>query len=285
MSLKKRLLFIDVLKIIGVGCVLLWHLFYNTNNLVWFLPLYGMIHLGGIGVILFLIASGAALTYNQYNFNGVKNILIFYYKRLARVYPAMWLTILFTFLVLPSFFKETNYEKLLEELTGFYYYFNKAIPTINSSLWFIGLIVILYILYPLLYYIIREYRPYGFIVIFTISMATHVYLYKNPGFFGYDNLFYFGVIPNLWAFSLGIFVMSINLYPKFESKNNIIKELSNLSFYIYLLQFLIIPLYSLSIALFLIELLFSSYMLMLIDNKINEYLLLLIDIPQIYSKK
>jgi peptidoglycan/LPS O-acetylase OafA/YrhL len=271
--MKKRLLFIDILKIIGVGCVLFWHLFYNTNNLIWFLPLYGMIHLGGIGVILFLIASGAALTYNQHNFNCVKNILIFYYKRLVRVYPAMWLTILFTFLLLPSFFKNIDYQKLVEEMTGFYYYFNKDIPTINSSLWFIGLIVILYILYPLLYYIIRKYRYYGFIIIFTISMATHIYLYNNPGFFGYNSLFYFGVIPNLWAFCLGIFIMSIKVYPKFESKHFIIKELSNLSFYIYLLQFAIIPFYSLSIPLFLIELLFSSYMLMLIDNKINEYLL------------
>ncbi len=273
MSMKKRLLFIDLLKIIGVGCVLFWHLFFNTHNLVWFLPLYGMIHLGGIGVILFLIASGAALTYNQYNFDVIKNILMFYYKRLVRVYPAMWLTTLFIFLVLPSFFKNIDYIKVLEELTGFYYYFNKDIPTINSSSWFIGLIVILYILYPLLYYIIRKYGYYGFIAIYTISMATHIYLYNNPGFFGYTNLFYFGVIPNLWAFCLGIFIMSINLYPKFESKNIIIKELSNLSFYIYLLQFAIIPFYSLSIPLFLIELLFSSYMLMLTDNKINEYLL------------
>jgi len=271
--MKKRLLFIDILKIIGIGCVLFWHLFFNTYNLVWFLPLYGMLHLGGLGVILFLIASGAALTYNQYNFNDVKNILIFYYKRLVRVYPAMWLTTLFTFLLLPSSFQNIDYIKLLEELTGFYYYFNKTTPIINSSIWFIGLIIILYILYPLLYNIIRKYRYYGFIVIFIISMATRIYLYNNPGFFGYTNLFYFGVIPNLWAFCLGMFIMSINLYPKFESKNIIIKELSNLSFYIYLLQFAIIPIYTLSKPLFLIEILFFSYMFMLTDNKINEYLL------------
>jgi len=275
MSMKKRLLFIDILKIIGIGCVLFWHLFFNTYNLVWFLPLYGMLHLGGLGVILFLIASGAALTYNQYNFNDVKNILIFYYKRLVRVYPAMWLSTLFTFLLLPSSFQNIDYIKLLEELTGFYYYFNKTTPIINSSIWFIGLIIILYILYPLLYNIIRKYRYYGFIVIFIISMATHIYLYNNPEFLSYTNLFYFGVIPNLWAFCLGIFAMSINLYPKFESKNVVIKELSNLSFYIYLLQFAIIPIYNLSKPLFLIEILFFSYMLMLTDNKINEHLLLI----------
>ena len=275
MSMKKRLLFIDILKIIGIGCVLFWHLFFNTYNLVWFLPLYGMLHLGGLGVILFLIASGAALTYNQYNFNDVKNILIFYYKRLVRVYPAMWLSTLFTFLLLPSSFQNIDYIKLLEELTGFYYYFNKTTPIINSSIWFIGLIIILYILYPLLYNIIRKYGYYGFIVIFIISMATHIYLYNNPEFLSYTNLFYFVVIPNLWAFCLGIFAMSINLYPKFESKNVVIKELSNLSFYIYLLQFAIIPIYNLSKPLFLIEILFFSYMLMLTDNKINEHLLLI----------
>lgn len=139
MFIKKRLLFIDILKIIGVGCVLYWHLFYNTKDLVWFLPVYGMVHLGGIGVILFLIASGAALTYNQYNFKVTKNILTFYYKRLVRVYPAMWLTMLFIFLLMPSLLENIDYLKLLQELTGFYYYFNKDIPTINSSLWFVGL--------------------------------------------------------------------------------------------------------------------------------------------------
>jgi peptidoglycan/LPS O-acetylase OafA/YrhL len=273
MSIRKRLLFIDILKIIGVSCVLFWHLFFNTGNFVWFLPLYGMIHPGGIGVILFLIASGAALTYNQYNFNGGKNVLIFYYKRLMRVYPAMWMTILFIFLLFPSLFENIDYTKLIQQITGFYYYFNKDIPEINSSLWFIGLIVILYILYPLLYYIIRKYRYYGFIGIFTISMASRIYLYENPGFLGYNSLFYFGAIPNLWAFCLGIFIITINAYPKIESKNFFIKELSNLSFYVYLIQFAIIPFYSLSIPLFFIELLFSSYMLMLTDNKINEYLL------------
>jgi Predicted acyltransferases len=273
MFIKKRLLFIDILKIIGVGCVLYWHLFYNTKDLVWFLPAYGMIHLGGIGVILFLIASGAALTYNQYNFTTTKNILIFYYKRLVRVYPAMWLTMLFIFLLMPSLLENIDYLRLLEELTGFYYYFNKDIPTINSSLWFVGLIVILYLLYPLLFYIIREYRYYGFIVVFTISMATHAFLYNNPKFFGYNSLFYFGVIPNLWAFCLGIFIMLLNLYPKFESNNAVIKGLSNLSFYIYLLQFSIIPFYNINTFLFLIQLIFASYMLMLTDNKINEYLL------------
>jgi peptidoglycan/LPS O-acetylase OafA/YrhL len=237
------------------------------------LPLYGMIHPGGIGVILFLIASGAALTNSQYNFNGAKNILIFYYKRLVRVYPAMWLTILFIYLLFPSLFKNIEYMKLIQQITGFYYYFNKDIPVINSSLWFIGLIVILYFLYPLLYRIIRKYRCYGFIAIFTISMASRIYLYKNPGFLGYNSLFYFGAIPNLWAFCLGIFIVVINLYPKFESKNSVIKGLANLSFYVYLLQFAIIPFYNLSISLFLIELLFSSYMLMLTDNKVTEYLL------------
>lgn len=273
MSGRKRLLFIDILKIIGIGCVLFWHLFYDTKNLVWFLPLYGMTHLGGIGVILFLIASGAALTYNQYNLKGTKNVLIFYYKRLARVYPAMWLTILFIFLLMPSLFESINYLELLKELTGFYYYFNKDIPAINSSLWFIGLIVILYILYPLLFNIISKYRYYGFIAIFTISMASNIYLHNNPEFLGYNSLFYFGVIPNLWAFCLGIFMISIKLYPKFESSNGLIKGLSNLSFYIYLLQYAIIPLYNHSIFLFIIELLFASYMLMLTDNKINEHLL------------
>lgn len=271
--MKKRLLFIDILKIVGVACVLLWHLFFNKYDLVWFLPFYGMIHLGGIGVILFLIASGAALTYNQYNFNCVKNVLNFYYKRLVRVYPALWLTTLFTFLLLPSFIKDLDCIKLLEELTGFYYYFNKATPVINSSIWFIGLIVILYIIYPLLNDIIRRYRYYGFIAIFIISMTTRIYLYNNPEFLGYTSLFYFGVIPNLWAFCFGIFIMSINLYPKFESKSLIIKGLSNLSFYIYLLQFAIIPIYSLSKFLFLIEILFFSYVFMLTDNKISEYLL------------
>lgn len=273
MPVKKRLLFIDILKIIGVACVLIWHLFFNRYNLVWFLPIYGMIHLGGIGVILFLIASGAALTYNQYNFNNMKNILIFYYKRLVRVYPALWLTTLFTFLLLPSSIKDLDYVELFEELTGFYYYFNKTTPVINSSIWFIGLIVILYISYPLLYNIIKRYRYYGFIITFIISMATHIYLYNNPEFLGYTNLFYFGVIPNLWAFCFGILIMSINLYPKFGPKCFIIKELSNLSFYIYLLQFAIIPIYYFSEPLFLIELLFFSYVFMLTDNKINDYLL------------
>lgn len=68
-----------------------------------------MIHLGEIGVLLFLFISGVSLSLKEYNFLNKKEILDFYYKRLVRVYPATWISVLATLLLLPQFFNNLIY--------------------------------------------------------------------------------------------------------------------------------------------------------------------------------
>jgi peptidoglycan/LPS O-acetylase OafA/YrhL len=120
---KPRLLFIDILKTVGVISVLYWHLFYRDQYLGVDIPFYGLMRLGGFGVLLFLFASGLSLSIKDYNLSTKKEILDFYYKRLIRVYPAMWLAILITLVLMPTYLNNLDTLKLAEEFTGFYYYF------------------------------------------------------------------------------------------------------------------------------------------------------------------
>jgi peptidoglycan/LPS O-acetylase OafA/YrhL len=278
-SKKTRLLFFDLMKILGVFLILLWHMYFATNKLTWFLPVYGQIHLGNIGIFIFLIASGAALTYNHDDIKEVKKIFIFYYNRFVRIYPAFWVTIFFTLMVTPGLIPDINRLNLFEELTGFYCYFNNNFPFINNVLWFVGLIVILYLIYPILVGIINKYGIYGFIGLFSISIASHfIYLYYNNIFANFLNpLTYltfgpFGVIPYIWPFVLGIYIIKSDYYPKTKSENIFIIKLSDLSFYIYLVQGAIFPIFYINILLFFAELLFSAYAIMLVDTKIQHWL-------------
>jgi hypothetical protein len=82
----------------------------------------------------------------------------------------------------------------------------------------------------------------------------------------------FGVIPYIWPFVLGIYIIKSDYYPKTKSENIFIIKLSDLSFYIYLVQGAIFPIFYINILLFFAELLFSAYAIMLVDTKIQHWL-------------
>ena len=264
---KPRLLFIDILKTVGVISVVYWHLFYRDQYLGADIPFYGLIRLGGFGVLLFLFASGLSLSIKDYNFSTKKEILDFYYKRLIRIYPAMWLSILIALVLMPTYLNNLNILKLVEEFTGFYYYFQGDFPDINSPLWYIGLIIGLYLLFPLLDNVIKKYKFTAFALIFFVSFGSLLYLRPLDPIFGYNNYWYCGVLPNLWIFVLGMYIGIKKLYPKWESKNILIKEISDISFYAYLLHPALLQ-YAENMPLFLGILIISSHVFMIVDEKI-----------------
>ena len=269
---KPRLLFIDILKTVGVISVLYWHLFYMNQYLGVDIPFYGLMRLGGFGVLLFLFASGLSLSIKDYNFSTKKETLDFYYKRLIRIYPAMWLSILITLVLMPTYLNNLNILKLAEEFTGFYYYFQGNFPDINSPLWYIGLTVGLYLLFPLLYNVIKKYNFTAFALIFLVSFGSLLYLRPLDPIFGYHNYWYCGVLPNLWIFVLGVYLGTKKLYPKWESKNILIKEISDISFYVYLLHSALIQ-YAGDMLLFFGMIIISSHVFMIVDERIIKPIL------------
>lgn len=118
---KQRFLLFDLLKILAICLVVLIHIpttvehpnlsFLNFKNNTYGIGNIIATHFGGWGVIIFLIVSGALIEYTSGT--GTKNnfnYMNFMEKRLVRIYPAYW----FSLLLAAAFNPEMRNFSLLE---------------------------------------------------------------------------------------------------------------------------------------------------------------------------
>lgn len=145
----------------------------------------------------------------------------------------------------------------------------------HITYWFIGLIVSLYLLYPLLLYALKKYPNTSLVSFFFISLASRYimyymyYRYNFPMFGGGWDWF---PLYRIFNFALGIYLIRKGLFPKAIS-NRIIIFLSAMSFYVYLLQYPIICATNydgIGIFFFLAGMTVFSLLLYLLDNFIKN---------------
>lgn len=109
---------------------------------------------GGYGTLLvgvFFLISGGVL---YYNYREVGDLLTFYYKRWKSVFPMFYITFLFFFvrnaITANTVFYNGEPWKLLLSVFGLDGYFNYKYPGYYIvGEWFLGAIVLLYVLYPI----------------------------------------------------------------------------------------------------------------------------------------
>ena len=243
---KNRLLIFDILRIISIILIVTLHVAEEkVPSLSSFLsPLLTNIGIGNIindalgnwGIIIFIIVSGAVIEYTYGpKLNSNFNYRNFMEKRLIRVYPAYWfslgLAIVFDklFLNLP-----VSLVEFLKSFTGFQTYFQEQVlgGEINGVGWFVGLIVVMYLLYPMLSKILKEY---GFPALFSIILFSYFIGMSLPT--GAQNTPYWCPLARLSDFALGIYIIQAGKYPRYETKSQAIKFLSDLSFPMFLTNF------------------------------------------------
>lgn len=180
---KERVLYLDLIRIICFLMVTAYHfsvavktLGINANVEVY----QGIVHIvwGPIAVSCFLMVSGASLIYRYEESFSLKE---FYKKRFFGLYPLFWLAYLFAFL---DFFyrvksvpgvPKINFLLSVFALDG---YCNEWIPTFYMlGEWFLGAIVMLYILFPLYRFVMCKCKYILPVVFFALSV---VLLYHNP---------------------------------------------------------------------------------------------------------
>jgi peptidoglycan/LPS O-acetylase OafA/YrhL len=148
---------------------------------------------------------------------------------------------------------------------------------INITYWFIGLIISLYLLYPLLLYAVKKHPNTSLVSFFFISLASRYamyymcYTYGFPMFGGGWDWF-----PScrIFNFALGIYLIRKGLFPKAISNRTII-FLGTMSFYVYLLQFPMMYATNydgIGIFFFLAGITVFSLLLYLLDNFIRNLL-------------
>jgi peptidoglycan/LPS O-acetylase OafA/YrhL len=237
-----RLFFIDTLRIIGVICVLIHHLYGHALevDLQWFLFFYVItppfyVDIGRIGVWLFIFASGASLALGHSSFGSLSDVGRFYGKRLLRIYPIYWTGVVFSIIFLGSGKAALTLSDYVRNFAGFQIFFitNADWAKINGTYWFIGLIVVLYFLFPIVYLAIKRHPHVSLLSLFLMYVSSSLIMhYVFPQYTGGSDWF---PLVHLFEFGLGIYMIQRGFYPKFNSVR-ILAFLGELSFYIYLVH-------------------------------------------------
>ena len=223
---KKRYISLDVLKVICVFFIFVYHFYmdidfvHNMCDLIYVkdLIIRPNMHFALVGCALFLMISGATL---KLTYDG--NIINFYKKRLLRIlvpfYIAYFIAFCFKCANLNSthiFSPTISFSNIIYTIFGMdEYYMAGGVETFTLGVgeWFLGCIMFCYLVFPLLHYLDKRFSYILFII------STIYYLYIN---FHYDGLNlimpqHFSFLCQVYNFYLGIYLMDEEFLERINS--------------------------------------------------------------------
>jgi peptidoglycan/LPS O-acetylase OafA/YrhL len=183
---------------------------------------------------LFVFASGASLALREYSFDSLRNVGEFYGNRLLRIYPIYWVAVIFSILIIPVT-SVLTFSDCARWFTGFQIFFttDDSWQKINGSYWFVGLIVSLYFLFPIVYYAIKKHPHVSLLSLFLIYVVAKVIMWNY--FFQYPGVTDWFPLCHIFEFGLGVYLVQRGLYLK-SSAPRLLATAGELSFYLYLVH-------------------------------------------------
>jgi len=214
LNIKKspHLLYLDFIRVIAIIFVVIYHLVYHLNEFkFWPVAIYYIngINLGeDIGVSLFIFLSGMVLTYqNKNSFWNLNSLKRFYVKRLLRIWPLYILintSVLAIFLIFGSqklTFDPWGWSLTISGTGGYLSSFKVVNHWQYVGAWYLGFIIIMYLLFPALLSIYKKLRLKFIVICLAISIISSLILTGN-------NWFRFFTIRGM-EFIWGIFFASL----------------------------------------------------------------------------
>lgn len=245
-EISQRVVFFDCIRIICIAIIVYAHSQFSL--IPWFNSLFFSdgqvffnIYNGGItrlAVFGIFFISGAVLSYSYKEINTVRQYRSFIFKRLIRMYPAFWMSLLLGIFLCPVLFWQ-NFFAVLFEFTGFFVILGQGPGIINPMGWFIGTIVILYALFPLLAKFVKKFNLGAVLALMLVSFVCR-YLLLTYNFIPLDRFYLWFPLCNLFEFALGIYIVQANFYPKNSGKYPVIHQLAELSFYVFLFHLIVL---------------------------------------------
>lgn len=186
--MKKHIYEIDFIRTICCLGIVIYHFACHTNSGLSVLTHTVNSNVGNIIVTVFFMVSGFVLYHNN---KEVKSLKSFYYKRFKSIFPSFYLC-WFIFYVINVIkvrtpFYAGNLLKLLLTLIGQDGYTQQRIVNYYTvGEWFIGALIIVYVLYPLL---LKAHKKNGLLTLLALSILTAIVHIFNipvisPGFPG-----------------------------------------------------------------------------------------------------
>jgi len=209
--MKNKIIAFDFLRALAIIMIIPAHLSnflfstYSKLGLYAFDPYFANMGLG-----LFIFMSGYLLYYNNHSISSFQNILSFYRKRLLRIFPLYWAALAAFILVFSVFAPKLNSGFLFPNAQNVFGFFNVLIhisglqiflaPAYASpmlTLYFIGLIIVFYTIYPFIIMISKDAKHLLFvssIVFLGFLLISRTFNIIDPRFFVFFPIFVFGIL-------------------------------------------------------------------------------------------
>jgi peptidoglycan/LPS O-acetylase OafA/YrhL len=242
---RERMLFFDIVRILCIAVIVYdhvrWDLIPNFNQFLFpdgtgFFNIYTS-GLQGYAVYGLIVVSGAVLEYNYRGLEKVHEYLQFLFRRFIRIYPAFWMSLIFGLIAIPVVWQNTL-PSLLFEFTGFFVVLGLGPGNINNMGWFIAAIVSLYLLFPWFSKIMRRYGFQALIGFCIISWGLR-FAIITYNLAPLELFWRWFPLCNAFEFCLGIYIVQAGLYPKKANTSSVIKELSDVSYYVFLFHVMV----------------------------------------------
>ena len=207
MEKKKKIFYLDFIRVISMLMIVTYHFYAHLpgNNIQYFNTIFSSGKWGLIGVSLFFMISGASLMYNYQEKMEIKS---YAKKRFLGIYPMFWIAYILVFLHM-FYNTKTNIwgfpaYRMIISLFAMDGYLSPYIATFYLiGEWFLGCIVIIYVLFPLIRKMVIKY-PKTFIAVSTIVNLLVLIFYTNGRMPINQNL-----IVSLYSFILGMYMIKI----------------------------------------------------------------------------
>lgn len=189
---KPRIFYLDLIRALAALLIVLTHFNYHLREhgggyVLTFQP-FG-VYVGALGVSLFLIISGAALTLT---YRRPINLKRFYWKRFLNIYPMFWtawvLGTLYYFLIFngrpPNAAPAKSFIFTLLGVDGLAAAFGWPTMYLLGE-WFLGFILLYYLVFPVLLWVIDRFPVATAVVILAAYAATVIVMQRY--FAGYPS--------------------------------------------------------------------------------------------------
>lgn len=210
----KRHVLLDIIRIAAVTLLLIAHIGQTLNHPIGSaFGIRGFYHvsLGGLAVTLFLVLSGLALELHNRKHITYRDFII---KRILRIYPVYYLALI---IGITLYFYEAfrNGQSVISTLSVpgpwdiLLSLFGAGLwggPFLPTS-WFIGLIMAMYLVYPLLSYAVRQ-KPYTTILLTFVVSTFARFIPGQYQLLPHRPLDWFPLC-RLFEFTLGIFLAHV----------------------------------------------------------------------------
>lgn len=213
---KERLFYLDFIRAIAIISIVIFH--FNCSIQAHgvkadeiFFSNYVNGSLGQLGVSLFFIISGAALMYVYDEKISIKSYLI---KRFMAIYPMFWLTYIIAFLFVFYINRSINHQipnwTILLTVFGMDGYLGAYTPTFCIvGEWFLGCIIILYCIFPILRFAVLKKPKFS---IACICIFYIIFVYKYNGIMSIDRNFLTRIIDFAFGMYFVKYVKRVRTY-------------------------------------------------------------------------